>query len=71
MDGMIWTGAAIAVIGLLGIIWSAVKVVGIRRAKLSDEEARAQMNKVLPLNLGALFVATIGLMVVIVGIILS
>jgi hypothetical protein len=42
-----------------------------KRAGLEDTEMRARISKILPLNMGALFVSMIGLMMVIVGIILA
>ena len=68
MDWMIWAGALLSVVGLLGLILSILKVNKARRAGLSDEELRAAVQKVVPLNMGALFLSVIGLMVVIVGI---
>ncbi|MCH2069610.1 hypothetical protein [Shimia sp.] len=71
MQWMIWAGALMSVIGLLGLLLSIVKVAKARKAGLSDEELRAAVQKVVPLNLGALFLSVIGLMVVMVGISLS
>lgn len=71
MQNLIWVGAAISVLGMCGIIYSVIIVIRARRANLADEELRARIGKVLPINLGALFLSTIGLMMVIVGIILS
>ncbi|WP_223422869.1 hypothetical protein [Tateyamaria pelophila] len=70
-DGLIWGGAAISVLGLVGLMWCVVTVWRARRAKLDDTEMRAVMQRVLPRNLGALFLSVIGLMVVIIGIFLS
>ena len=70
-DGLIWGGAAISVLGLVGLMWCVVTVWRARRAKLDDSEMRAVMQRVLPRNLGALFLSVIGLMVVIIGIFLS
>ena len=70
-DGLVWGGAAISVLGLVGLIWCVVTVWRARRAKLADEDMRAVMQRVLPRNLGALFLSVIGLMLVIVGIFLS
>ncbi len=67
-EAMIWIGAALSVAGLVGLVWSIWKVAKARRAKLSDEELRAAVQAVLPLNLGALFLSVIGLMLVMVGI---
>lgn len=71
MDSVIWVGAVLSVIGLFGIGYSIVAVSRAKKAKLSDEDLRARVAKVLPINLGALLVSTIGLMLVIVGILLG
>ena len=71
MQNLVWIGAAVSVIGLCGIIYSVVLVIRARRASLEDAEMRSRIAKVLPINLGALFLSTIGLMMVIVGIILG
>lgn len=71
LDGLIWAGAALSVVGLMGLVWCITKVWRARAAGLEDAQMRAVMAKVLPMNLGALFVSVIGLMLVIVGIFLS
>lgn len=71
MDSLIWVGAAISLLGLIGLVWSIIKVARARRANLSDEDLRKAVQAVLPLNLGALFLSVIGLMIVIVGIFLG
>ena len=68
MQWMIWGGALLSLIGLLGLMLSIVKVAKAKRAGLSDEELRAAVQRVVPLNMGALFLSVIGLMVVMVGI---
>lgn len=68
---LIWIGAALSVLGMVGIIVSIVMVTKAKRAGLEDTEMRARISKILPLNMGALFVSMIGLMMVIVGIILA
>ncbi|WP_299145890.1 hypothetical protein [uncultured Tateyamaria sp.] len=70
-DGLIWAGASLSLLGLIGLLWCIVTVWRARRAKLPDEEMRAVMSRVLPRNMGALFVSVIGLMLVIVGIFLG
>lgn len=71
MQYLIWVGAAIAMVGLAGIVLSMVRVARARRAGLSDADLRDRIAAILPLNLGALGVSLIGLMFVIVGILLS
>ncbi|PJI92371.1 hypothetical protein BC777_1220 [Yoonia maricola] len=71
MEIIVWSGAALSVIGLCGIVYSIVAVTRAKRANLADEELRARISKILPINLGALFVSMIGLMAVIVGVMLG
>ena len=70
METVIWIGAALSVVGLIGIIYSIIAVARAKRAGLTDEELRARVTKILPVNLGALFISVIGLMSVIVGVML-
>ncbi|WP_299882167.1 hypothetical protein [uncultured Sulfitobacter sp.] len=70
-DIVIWTGAALSLLGLVGLIWCIVTVSRAKRKKLPDAEMRDVLKRVLPLNLGALFLSVIGLMMVIVGIFLG
>ncbi|MWB77937.1 hypothetical protein GLS40_07875 [Pseudooceanicola sp. 216_PA32_1] len=71
MELLVWGGAAVSLIGLVGLVWSIVRVNRARKAGLDDEALRAAVQKVLPLNLGALFLSVIGLMLVILGIFLG
>lgn len=71
MDGLIWSGAAVSCLGLVGLVVSIIRVNRARKAGLDDESLRAAVRKVLPLNLGSLFLSMIGLMMVIVGIFLG
>ena len=71
MDGLIWSGAAVSVLGLVGLVLSIIRVSRARKAGLDDDALRAAVQKVLPLNLGSLFLSVIGLMMVIVGIFLG
>lgn len=70
-DIVIWTGAALSMLGLVGLIWCILTVSRAKRKNLSDEEMRSVLQKALPLNLGALFLSVIGLMMVIVGIFMA
>lgn len=70
-DLLIWGGASLSFIGLIGLVWCIVFVGRARRARLSDAEMRAKLKTALPMNLGALFLSFIGLMLVILGIFLA
>ncbi len=71
MEIVVWIGAGLSVLGLGGIIYSIVAVIRAKRAQRSDEELRACISKVLPINLVALLVSMIGLMAVIIGVLLG
>lgn len=68
MEILVWVGAGISVLGLVGLIWSILRVVRAKRANLGDDELRAAVQKVIPLNMGALLLSVLGLMMVIVGV---
>lgn len=68
---MIWVGAFLTLLGLVGIVYSIIQVTRAKRSGLSDEDMRARLSKILPINIGALFVSVLGLMIVIVGIALA
>ncbi len=70
-DIVIWSGAALSLLGLVGLIWCIVRVGRAKRAKLDDAQMRAVLKSAIPMNLGALFLSVIGLMMVIVGIFLA
>ncbi|MFG6509369.1 hypothetical protein ACGYK6_06600 [Sulfitobacter sp. 1A15333] len=67
-DLMVWGGAGLSLLGLLGLGWCIIKVSRAKRAQLDDEAMRVVLRKVVPLNMGALFLSVIGLMLVILGI---
>jgi hypothetical protein len=71
MEWLIWAGAAASLTGLAVLIWCILRVWRARRAKLPDTELRAELARLMPINLGALFGSVIGLMMVILGIFLS
>jgi hypothetical protein len=70
MQTLIWCGAAVSFAGLAGLIWCITRVWSARRAGLDDSQMRAVLQKVLPVNIGALFVSILGLMMVVVGVLL-
>lgn len=71
MDLLIWIGAAVTGLGIVGIIYSIVAVARARRSGLDDAGLKARLNRILPVNIGALFVSFLGLMMVVVGVILA
>ncbi len=70
-DILIWVGAIVSLVGFFGLVWCIFRVMRAKRANLPEDEMHAVLQKVLPLNLGALFLSVIGLMMVVVGIFLA
>ncbi len=71
MDTLIWIGAAITVLGLLGLLYCILLVVRARRAQLPDADMRAAMLRALVWNVGALALSGLGLVMVVFGVMLS
>lgn len=71
LEWIIWTGAALSLIGLAGLVWCIFRVARAKRAKLDDAAMRAVLKSAIPVNMGALFLSAIGLMMVILGIFLT
>lgn len=71
MQLVIGIGAAVALVGVAGLIWCILLALKARRAGLSDEAMRARLQHVVVLNMGALGVSALGLMLVVAGIILG
>ena len=68
---MIWTGAGVTLLGLIGLIGCVIYGVRLRNAGLPDAEFRQKLKRGVMWNMIALFVSVIGLMLVIMGIALG
>lgn len=71
MDILIFAGAAVSLIGLLGLVYCIVSALRARKAGLSDEEMRLHLRGLVAWNMGALFTSILGLMMVTAGVFLS
>ena len=60
----------LSILGLVGLFWCIKTVLKAKKLATSDEELRSSLQKVVPLNMAALFLSAIGLMLVILGIML-
>lgn len=70
MEVLIYMGAALSLAGLAALFWCIVAAIRARRAGLDDAAMRARLQKLVALNLGALFASILGLMLIVVGIFL-
>ena len=70
MDLLIWIGSILSILGLIGLFWCIKTVLKAKKLAASDEELSIRLQKVVPLNMAALFLSAIGLMLVVLGIML-
>lgn len=71
MQALIWSGAALTLVGILGLGYCVARVLRARRAGLADDALRAELRRVVSLNLAAVGVSALGLMLVVLGIMLG
>lgn len=71
MEALVWIGAALTVLGLVGLAWCIVTVVRARKTAADDAELKARLQRVVAMNLGALGVSALGLMLVVAGVLLA
>jgi hypothetical protein len=71
MEFMIWGGALLSLVGVAGLIWCITLAFKARKSGLPDDQVRQRLQKVVAINLAALAVSFFGLMLVLVGVILS
>ncbi|MEZ5751849.1 MAG: hypothetical protein R3D60_07745 [Paracoccaceae bacterium] len=68
MQALIWFGAFVTSIGILGLILTARYVWRVKNAGMSDELMRAALQRGILHNMLSLFVAVIGLIMVVLAI---
>ena len=71
MQVLIWAGAALTVLGLLGLVYCILRAARAKRAGLDDAAMRAELQKVVAINLGAVGLSALGLAAVVSGILLG
>lgn len=71
MQVMIWAGAALTVLGLIGLGYCILRAARAKRAGLDDAAMRAELQRVVVINLAAVGLSALGLAAVVTGILLS
>lgn len=71
MDNLIWIGAVVSLIGIAGLIWCVLIALRAKRQGLDETAMKARLQRVVAINLAALFISAIGLMMVVTGIFLG
>lgn len=71
MEILIWIGAGVSLLGVAGLVWCILLAMRARKSGMEDDAMRAELQRVVVLNMAALGVSALGLMMVVAGIILS
>ena len=71
MQILIWSGAALTVLGLIGIILSLTLVLRARKADPESAAMQATMRRAMVLNMASFMLSFLGLGAVAAGVILS
>lgn len=71
MQSLIWAGAAMTLVGLAGLIYCILRAARAKRAGLDDAAMRAELQRVVTINLAAVGVSALGLAAVVAGIMLG
>ena len=67
---LIWGGAAVSIVGLIGLLFSMYKVAFAKKNITSDKELRVSIQAAMPLNLASLFLSVLGLISVTIGVLI-
>ena len=68
MEILIWIGAGLTLLGVLGLLLCVLLALRAKRSSLGEEAIKSALQKVVALNLGALLLSGLGLMAVVTGI---
>ena len=68
MEALIWAGALISLLGLAGLVYCILRALKIRKMPGDDDAKRAELQRVVLINMAALGVSALGLMMVVAGI---
>lgn len=71
MEALLWIGTLCTCLGLVGLGLCIREATRAKREEAGDDALKARLQKVVAWNLGALAISAIGLMMVILGVILS
>lgn len=70
MSWIVFAGLGLVALGMGGIGWCGFQALKIRHGGLPPEETKKALRRIIPMNMGSVFVAFIGLAVMLVGMIL-
>lgn len=70
MEALVWIGTAVTLVGLVLLIWCVREAMRARNSSEDDEALKARLQRIVPVNLGALALSALGLMMVVLGVVL-
>ncbi|AWD20950.1 hypothetical protein [Pseudogemmobacter blasticus] len=70
MQMLVWAGALVSLCGIAGLVYCVLRALKARRAGLTDDAMRAELQRVVVINMGALALSALGLMLVVTGLFL-
>ncbi len=71
MNLLIWPGAVISLVGVFGLLYCILAAAKARSENLDKSAMEARLHKLVAMNMGALAISSIGLMMVVVGVLLG
>lgn len=71
MNIMIWIGAAMSVLGLLGVLWCIRKATWLKGAQIDEAQIRAEVNKLIFGHMASIGVAFMGIALLLVGMLMA
>ncbi len=70
MTWLIIIGAIVTLLGIAGLGYCIKTAMSFRTKQMEDDEMTAQLQRLVPINLGSVCVAALGLMMVVVGLLI-
>jgi hypothetical protein len=71
MNWLIWPGAVVSLIGVLGLLYCIRAAAKTRGEGLDETAMKARLQSLVAMNMAALAVSSMGLMAVIIGLLLG
>jgi uncharacterized membrane protein len=71
MQALIWIGAALTLTGVAGLAYCVMRAMRARKAGLEDAAMRAELQRIVVINMAALGISALGLAAVVAGILLG
>lgn len=71
MQILIWIGAVLSALGLLGVLWCIRKATWLKRVDPAEVDGQAELNRLMMVHMASICGAFLGLGVLVAGILLN